>query len=158
MGLIFQDFVRNFYRLEQTQFNVVKSEQFDWPIAHGVGHNQQFMPSMKTDVSLYDGSRTIIIECKWTTATLQRRHNVERLHSDHLYQLSAYVRHHPRSASNKAAVEGLLLYPLVDIPLDVLVSIDGQRIHARTIDLTKSWELIHSDLINLIGANAFSQQ
>jgi 5-methylcytosine-specific restriction enzyme subunit McrC len=58
MGLIFQDFVRNFYRLEQTHFNV-KSEQFDWPITHGMGHGQQFMPSMNTDVSLYDGSRTI---------------------------------------------------------------------------------------------------
>lgn len=151
MGFIFQDFVRNFYRLEQTQFNV-KSEQFDWPIEHGASHGQQLMPSMNTDVSLYDGSRTIIIECKWTMATLQRRHNVERLHSDHLYQLSAYVRHHPRSAANKATVEGLFLYPLVDTPLDVLVSIEGQRIHARTVDLTKPWEMIHSDLINLIGA------
>jgi 5-methylcytosine-specific restriction enzyme subunit McrC len=157
MGLIFQDFVRNFYRVEQTQFNV-KSEQFDWPIGHGIGHGEQFMPSMNTDVSLYDGKRTIIIECKWTTATLQRRHNVERVHSDHLYQLSAYVRHHPRSVSNKTAVEGLLLYPLVDTPLDVLVSIDGQRIRARTIDLTKPWEKIHSELIKLIGDPAFGRQ
>jgi 5-methylcytosine-specific restriction enzyme subunit McrC len=82
----------------------------------------------------------------------------ERLHSVHLYQLSAYVRHHPRAASNKATVEGLLLYPLVDTPLDILVSIDGQRIQARTIDLTKSWETIHSDLIKMIGSPGLGQQ
>ena len=65
MGLIFQHFVRNFFRLEQHRFSV-KGEQIYWPIEQKVGRGHELMPVMSTDVSLDDGKRTIIIECKWT--------------------------------------------------------------------------------------------
>ena len=59
---------------------------------------------------------------------LQASHGIKRLRSEHLYQLSAYVHHHRRAKRDRGSVEGVLLYPLVDEPLDVAVNADGQSI------------------------------
>jgi 5-methylcytosine-specific restriction enzyme subunit McrC len=81
MGLIFQDFIRNFFRLEQSRF-VAKGESFAWPVDECYGQGHKLMPTMNTDTSLISDERVIIVECKWTAETLQR----DRLRSDHLYQ------------------------------------------------------------------------
>jgi hypothetical protein len=52
--------------------------------------------------------------------------------------------------SDRKTVEGLLLYPLVDEPVDVIVLVDGQWIRARTIDLSVDWEAIHDQLLCLL--------
>jgi|SRR5262249_30328449 len=147
MGLIFQDFVRNFFTLEQKEFQS-KGETFRWPIDEDYGRGQALLPTMNTDVSLLrkDETAAIIIECKWTGDTLQRG----RLRSDHLYQLNAYMRYHSRALKSPAAVEGLLLYPLVDEPVDVAVGINGQRLRVRTIDLTTDWPSIRRQLLDLL--------
>jgi 5-methylcytosine-specific restriction enzyme subunit McrC len=149
MGYIFQDFVPNFFSIEQTRFSV-KREQINWWITPDVGIGHFLIPTMNTDVSLFDGSRTIIIECKWTGTTLQEYRNVKRLSADHLYQITAYMRSHIRAKLNRQAVEGLLLYPLVDERLDVTVDLDGQWIRARTIDLSVDWNGIHDQLLCLL--------
>jgi 5-methylcytosine-specific restriction enzyme subunit McrC len=146
MGLIFQDFVRNFYAIEQTGFRV-KGESFAWPLDDGYGHGQSLMPSMNTDVSLHSALRTIIIECKWTGTTLQRG----RLQSNHLYQLSAYMRHHGHAAVSPSTVEGILLYPLTDEAVDVSVRIHNQSLRVRTLDLMRDWQEIHHDLLGLLA-------
>jgi 5-methylcytosine-specific restriction enzyme subunit McrC len=145
-GLIFQDFVRNFFRLEQKAF-AVKGERVEWPVDESYGRGHKLLPTMNTDVSLLNDSRAIIIECKWTGATLQRG----RVRSDHLYQLSAYIRHHKRALTSPSAVERLLLYPLVDEPVDVVVRIKDQRVHVRTLDLMCDWPEIHTQLLGVLG-------
>jgi 5-methylcytosine-specific restriction enzyme subunit McrC len=77
MGRIFQAFVRNFYKLEQSRF-VVKADAFDWPVLEGVGKGQGLLPIMTTDVSLRDERRTILIECKWTPETFQHNRGKKR--------------------------------------------------------------------------------
>jgi 5-methylcytosine-specific restriction enzyme subunit McrC len=147
MGLIFQDFIRNFFVLEQTEF-AVKGESFRWPVDEHYGYGHGFMPVMYTDTSLLSKShaKAIIIECKWTPITLQRG----KLRSEHLYQLNSYMRCHSRACKSLAAVEGLLLYPLVDEPVDVAVRINGQRMRVRTIDLTTDWPNIRHQLLDLL--------
>jgi 5-methylcytosine-specific restriction enzyme subunit McrC len=93
MGLIFQDFVRNFFRLEQTQF-AVKGDQIHWCVVSNIGYGHRLLPVMYTDTSLFDGTRTIIVECKWTPTTLQAGRGIKTLRSDHLYQLHAYMTQH----------------------------------------------------------------
>lgn len=105
------------------------------------------MPAMNTDTSLLSEARAIIIECKWTGATLQRG----RLRSEHLYQLSAYMRHHKRALASPTAVEGLLLYPLVVDPVDVTVRINEQWMRVRTINLMSDWSGIHRQLLDLLS-------
>jgi 5-methylcytosine-specific restriction enzyme subunit McrC len=155
MGLIFQDFVRNFFRLEQHQF-VVKGERISWIVDdnHGVGHH--LLPRMNTDTSLVDGKRTIIVECKWTPTTFQLSHGKKTIHSDHLYQLHAYMSQHDRAQLHAGTVEGLLLYPLVDEAVDVALSLKGQWIRVRTINLATSWSDIRAQLLELLRADSFS--
>jgi 5-methylcytosine-specific restriction enzyme subunit McrC len=155
MGLIFQDFVRNFFRLEQHQF-VVKGERIRWIVddSHGVGHN--LLPRMNTDTSLVDGKRTIIVECKWTPTTFQVSHGKKTIHSDHLYQLHAYMSQHDRAQLHAGTVEGLLLYPLVDEAVDVALGLKGQWIRIRTIDLATSWSDIRTQLLELLRPASFS--
>lgn len=152
MGRIFQDFVRNFFRLEQTTFTV-KGENYPWPIEAQYGHGHTLMPEMRTDTSLLHESRAIIIECKWTGETLR----LGKLSSDHLYQLSAYLRYHQRTLGSPKSVEGLLLYPLVDRPLDVEFRLNEQTVRARTIDLTTDWPIIRRQLLNLLEEQPLSR-
>src|SRR3954454_8421649 len=56
MGRIFQDFVRNFFRLEQDVF-VVKGESFPWPTDDQYGHGHALMPTMNTDTSLLSNTK-----------------------------------------------------------------------------------------------------
>jgi 5-methylcytosine-specific restriction enzyme subunit McrC len=149
MGLIFQDFVRNFFRLEQNQF-AVKGDQIHWSIDDAVGCGHYLMPTMYTDTSLYDGTRTIIIECKWTPNTLQIGRGAKTLRSEHLYQLHAYMTQHARTQQHSGTVEGLLLYPLADVPVDVAVTLKGQWIRVRTINLRLSWPDIRDQLLDLL--------
>ena len=121
MGLIFQHFIRNFFRFEQNRY-IVKGESFSWQIEQYYGWGHKLMPTMNTDTSLLSDDRVIIIECKWAAETLQRG----KLRSDHLYQLSAYMRHY-RHSGWPASVEGLLLYPLSDKPVDVVVRVGQQK-------------------------------
>ena len=149
MGVIFQYFVRNFYKLEQQEFSV-KADSFGWPALPDAGHGHYLLPSMNTDVSLHNESRCILIECKWAGEIFQYSHGIKSLRSQHLYQLYAYIRNHPRSKMKPKVVEGLLLYPQVDEPVDVAVSLDGHSVHVRTLDLQCDWPQVKGQLMTLI--------
>ena len=155
MGLIFQDFVRNFFRLEQHQF-VVKGERILWGVDNSVGLGHQLLPAMYMDTSLIDGARTIIVECKWTPTTFQVGRGVKTLRSEHLYQLHAYMSQHPRRHLSEGMVEGLLLYPLMDEPVDVTLNLKRQWIRVRTLDFATNWPDIRAQLLELLHAVPFS--
>lgn len=154
MGLIFQDFVRNFFRLEQKKFDV-KGDRIRWMVDNSLGFGHHLLPVMYTDTSLSDGGRTIIVECKWTPTTLQVGRGIKTLRSDHLYQLHAYMTQHIRGQLQGCTVEGLLLYPLVDDPIDVVLSLKGQWVRVRTIDLAASWSDIRVELLDLLRNEPF---
>jgi 5-methylcytosine-specific restriction enzyme subunit McrC len=152
MGHIFQDFIRNFYKIEQKAFRV-KGDSLGWAVSER-GRGDYLMPSLNTDVSLYSlygDQRYILIECKWTDKTFQFNRGVKSLRSEHLYQIYAYVRNHPQSKLNAAAVEGLVLYAQVDEPVDVSVCLEGHIVRVRTLDLQCDWPHIKHQLLSMIG-------
>ena len=91
MGLVFQDFVRNFYRIEQTEYRV-SSDSLAWAIERDVGHGHELFPSMQTDVSLRSKERTVVVECKWYREPLALSYGQPRIRADHLYQVFAYLK------------------------------------------------------------------
>ena len=150
MRYIFQDFVRNFFRHARTPFSV-NVEKFAWNFDPSVGYGHHLWPRMETDASLFDGRRTIIIECKWTPNVLPKsRFGSRTLRGEHLRQLHTYVTQHKHTRNGVGTVEGLLLYPLVDDPVDVAVKVDGQWLRVRTIDLATDWREIHAALLDLV--------
>jgi 5-methylcytosine-specific restriction enzyme subunit McrC len=149
MGLIFQDFIRNFFRLEQDRFDV-KGDQVRWDVDRSVGSGHHLLPAMFTDTSLSDGRRTIIVECKWTSALEIGRGGKRTLNEDHLRQLHTYMIHHARTLSHVGSVEGLLLYPLTDENLNVDLMVKGQRFRVRTINFAVDWQEIRMQLLDLL--------
>src|SRR5665811_1767925 len=70
MRKVFQDFVYNFYRIEQRQFEV-SSERLDWDTSEADDKALELLPEMITDVCLHSPSRKIVIECKFTPDALK---------------------------------------------------------------------------------------
>jgi 5-methylcytosine-specific restriction enzyme subunit McrC len=149
MAILFEDFVRNFYRMHATGF-VVRREDIHWrwiavdKVAAGL------LPKMQTDISLTSTTRKIIIDCKFTPEATQHHFEAEKLRSSHLYQVHAYVTNLPEGTLTDTC-EIMLLYPTVDTPLFASYMDKGRKISIRTIDLDQAWEGIHHDLLALLA-------
>lgn len=149
MGGIFEKFVRNFYRREQNQYRV-KSEKLSWQGQGTTVAAQQYLPAMFTDISLQSATRKIIIDTKFYRQALQLRYQKEKLISKHLYQLFTYLHHSPKTKSNQA-VEGLLLYPVVNQELNLEYTLSNYKIRICTINLNQPWPEIKKDLLQIIA-------
>jgi hypothetical protein len=72
------------------------------------------------------------------------------LNEEHLRQLYTYMTHHIRTCTHSGTVEGLLLYPLADDPVDVDLPLKGQRLRVRTINFQTDWQDIRGQLLGLL--------
>ena len=152
MWKLYQDFVFNFYRLEQREFEV-KRDRIEWdalaadPLAFGL------LPQMMTDISLRSRStppRTIIIETKYSEGLMQTHYEKQSIDSGHLYQLFAYLKNLESRSAADCHAEGILLYPAVTRRFDLQYVIRGHPIRVYTIDLSQKWQDIRSDLLQLL--------
>jgi 5-methylcytosine-specific restriction enzyme subunit McrC len=148
MALLFQEFVFNFLRKEQTSYSV-SSPQLRWYKASGEEAALKLLPIMRTDIVLADSTRSIIIDTKFYSETLQSGQHKETFWSHNVYQLYAYMRNMQALHGGRAAVEGVLLYPTVGSSLDVALTIDGHRLRVRTVDLSQPWQQIRQSLLAL---------
>ena len=110
------------------------------------------LPSMLTDVTLVRPSRKTIIDCKFYKDALVARHDRYRLHSKHLYQLTAYLQNKSRDAGWES-VDGILLYPAVNHHLDLEFALLGHGVAIKSIDLDQDWKAIHNRLLSILSAN-----
>lgn len=147
MALLFEDFVRNFYRIH-SQYRVKREDIYwRWIAADEVAAG--LLPKMQTDISLTLGGRKIIIDCKYTPEATQRHYQAEKLRSSHLFQMNAYMDNLPQDPVSDAS-EMILLYPTVDAPLKASYAHKGHKIAVRTINLNQDWQSIHADLLALV--------
>ena len=149
MAKLFEVFVRNFYRREQTIFKV-KSEKIAWQLENEASAQLQYLPIMVTDISLTSGTRQLIIDTKFYKSALQPHYDKQKLISGHLYQLFAYLKNQP-ARQQISPVEGILLYPVVQQELDLVYQLQGHRVNIKTINLNQPWPAIKTDLLQLIA-------
>jgi 5-methylcytosine-specific restriction enzyme subunit McrC len=154
MARIFEDFVRNFYRLEQTQYRV-KPLQMRWD-AVGDENQLQMLPLMRTDIHLENANSRIIIDTKYYSDTLQAHHGKNSLRSENLYQLFSYLKNCEALGTVYSDTEGILLYPAVGDKIQFSADIQGHRVRVCTVNLDQPWHLIRSDLLAMIGATKTS--
>jgi 5-methylcytosine-specific restriction enzyme subunit McrC len=148
MAILFENFVRNFYRIEMAGFDV-RSEQLNWRWKADSEGSEKLLPRMLTDISLNSGTRKIIIDCKFTPEATQQHYEAETLRSAHLYQINAYMDNLEGECAD--ACEMMLLYPTVDLPLSATFTHKGHTISIRTINLDQPWKNIHQDLLALVA-------
>ena len=151
MWSLFEDFVIEFYRREQHDFDVNRDGRGIRWNDKGTREDQRSMvPRMEGDALLDSQDRRIVLDAKWYREPLNHHYGGKKLHSAHLYQLLAYLRNREATADPGPRHEGILLYPVVTEPLRVDVCLEGFSIRARGIDLAQPWRQIHDDMLNLI--------
>lgn len=141
MASVFEEFIRNFYKIEVPEARISREDLY-WKMS---GESSNFLPKMQTDISLKIGDRKLIIDAKYYTETLQKYYNVEKIHSQHLYQLFAYL----KNQENPQA-EGILIYPTTEKSLSLEYTHEGHKIRIETLNLNQDWQGIRADLLRII--------
>ena len=150
MRLLFEGFVRNFYRIEQKEFAVGR-EDIKWLAEEVTTGAKAFLPIMRTDISLESKERKIIIDTKFSKETLQDHFGKKSVKSDNLYQLFSYMMNCACKGGIHEHCEGILLYPSVDSTPPLRYMIHGHKVSVRTINLNQDWRDIHRDLLGLLS-------
>lgn len=150
MALLFESFVRNFYRKEQTTYKVGR-ELINWDVELLGGGSVDILPVMQTDISLESSERKIIIDTKYYKETLTAHHGKEILRSEHLNQIFAYLDNvEAKGGTINKNCSGILLYPTVRCNLDESFRKKNHIIRIKTINLIQEWKGIEEDLLKII--------
>jgi 5-methylcytosine-specific restriction enzyme subunit McrC len=153
MAQLFEQFVRNFYKKEQAFYDVSR-EKIHWYMDK-VGKDDDFLPAMETDICLTakDYSRKLIIETKYYSGGFKAQTwpgSREKLISENLYQLYAYLKNLESRKGINEKCEGLLLYAAVDEEADLCFNLSGHLVRVKTLNLNQDWRKIHSSMLGII--------
>jgi 5-methylcytosine-specific restriction enzyme subunit McrC len=105
---------------------------------------------MVTDITLRHPNRTIIVDAKFYTQALARSPYGERVRSQHLYQLVAYLQNE-RMRQHHKGLSGMLIYPEVGRSLRLRYRLLGIPVLVATVDLGREWQDIEAELHGDIG-------
>lgn len=145
MPRLFERFLFRFYEKEQQPF-AVTNPHLRWQL-EGSPADVARIPVMRTDLVLTGNERVIVADAKYYVETLTERFGANTVRSEHLYQLTAYMRHVGRPAHE---VSGLLIYPRTTASVRVDVTLDGFALRVATVNLDQEWEGVHRELLELI--------
>lgn len=145
---LYESFVYAFYRRERTDLRVER-DTIRWAAAAEVPEDLEYLPVMRTDISLRSERRCLIVDTKFYREALVGRFDTEKLISGHLYQIYAYLKNLEPRGGIDAQAEAMLLYPAVRQRLRLDYQIDGHRVRICTVDLGAEWRSIRDELIAL---------
>lgn len=149
MHRLYEKFILEYYRKHYPQFNASASH-IEWDVDDGI---IQFLPTMKSDITLQFKGKTLIIDAKYYEHSMQTHslYNSRTLHSHNLYQIFTYVKN--MDAANSGIVSGILLYAKTDeeIVPDNDYMISGNRISVKTLDLNTDFSIIENQLYKLVA-------
>ena len=149
MHRLYEKFVLEYYRRHYPQFNA-SAAHIDWDVEGG---EIEYLPVMKSDITLRYQGKTLIIDTKYYERTMQTNilFNSRTLHSHNMYQIFTYVKN--MDAANSGNISGLLLYAKTDedIVPDSDYIIGGNRISVKTLDLNTDFSDIAQKLDAIAG-------
>jgi len=150
MAKLFEKFVARFYakELDPGSWSVRSQEQIHWECPKPTS----LLPEMNADAVLRGEGRTVVVECKFYRNTLQASlwSQQPKIRSAHLYQLMTYIRN-LALANPEQTVEGILVYPAVEVDLLEEFVLSGYRVKVCTIDLTQNWNIIADRMQFILG-------
>ncbi len=152
MANLFENFIRNFYKkhLNGSSYEV-KPEIIKWNLTLADPFSLEYLPQMKTDISITSDTRKIIIDTKYYKECLQEYYNKETIISSNLYQIFTYVKNAEAQGGAAINCEGILIYPTVKKELDVTYPMGNHKISVKTINLKQEWKNISRDLMKIIN-------
>ena len=151
MGRLFEDFVRGFLRTEHPRLGVRGHKSIKWDAA-AEGDAIVWFPLMETDIYVPGaGGQSVIVETKCVSEPFARggEASTVSLHSDHLYQVFAYLTNHARSYPAEPPALGLLLYATAGATFDYRYDVHGHPLWVSSVDLAKPWSVVREGLDRL---------
>lgn len=149
MNQLFEKFVYHFYRLE-TGFRV-KSEQIRWKFENLSEDGERFLPVMRTDISLLNRTRKIIIDAKFYRETMAESYSREKIKSANLYQLFSYLLNQRGDDPRTRNAAGILLYPTIEKDYDLDFKFENHPISIKTVNLNANWRTIAARLKEIVS-------
>jgi len=148
MHRLYEKFLLGYFKKEYPQYNP-KASYIDWNVDDGIS---DFLPTMKTDITLTYGSKTIIIDAKYYGKSMQTNplFYSKSIISSNLYQIFTYVKN--KDSFGSGNVSGILLYAKTDeeITPNQDYQIGGNRISVKTLDLGEDWSGIVKQLNSVV--------
>lgn len=162
MNQLFEAFIRNFYKIEQTKFTTVKAEIIKWNFeeiknnfenqSEGVfTENHNYLPQMITDISLENETEKIIIDAKYYQETMRENYGKEKINSSNLYQLFSYLVNQEDGTEKTQKAKGILLYPTTEKEYNLNYKFKNHQIEIKTLNLNADWREIERRLKEIIG-------
>ncbi len=149
MCRLFEKFVLEYYKKHHPELKPCAA-QIDWNIEKEQS-TTNILPIMQTDILLTIQDRTLIIDTKYYTRSMQKQFDKVTIHSNNLYQINTYVTEYDEE--HKGNVDGMLLYAKTQEEIVSDNSIkkkDGNIIYFRTLDLNTDFENIKKRLDSFV--------
>ncbi|WP_462413736.1 5-methylcytosine-specific restriction endonuclease system specificity protein McrC [Neobacillus sp. Marseille-QA0830] len=148
MSRLYEKFLLGYFKKEYPQYRA-NASYIEWNVDDGM---TDFLPAMKSDITLTFGGKTLIMDAKYYGETLKTNtmFQTKSISSANLYQIFTYVKNKDRTGSGN--VSGVLLYAKTEeeITPDHDYQIGGNRISVKTLDLDADW----SGIVNQLNAVA----
>ena len=138
MNRLFEKFVLEYYRVHHRELSA-HPDHIEWDLADRETAVIDFLPEMKTDITLHNGNRTLIIDTKYYGKMMQEQFDKQTIHSGNLYQIFTYVKNLDKD--NTGDISGMLLYAQTQesIAPDLDAHFGPNRILVRTLDLNQEF-------------------
>jgi 5-methylcytosine-specific restriction enzyme subunit McrC len=149
MSNIYERFILGYYKKEFPKYNP-SSKEIKWKTTE----TDNYLPKMLSDTMLVDignKRKKLIIDAKYYEKISQTWYDADKIRSNHLYQIFAYVKNEDKD--NTGLVDGLLLYAKTDdskIP-NSTYNLDGNQISVQTLDLNKDFFDIKNQLNSIVN-------
>jgi 5-methylcytosine-specific restriction enzyme subunit McrC len=147
MSRLYEKFLLEYFKKHYPMFAVTAS-YIDWQTDDGV---IDFLPQMRSDVTIKYGDVTMIIDAKYYSKSMQGNQYSDQktIHSNNLYQIFTYVKN--KDFYKTGSVMGMVLYAKTDelIKPDEKYEMSGNSIYVRTLDLDCDFSRIEEQLENI---------
>ena len=147
MHSLYERFILEYYRYHYKGVLSANSTQVPWNTDDGV---IDFLPVMQTDIMLKRKDKTLIIDAKYYTSSMQKgQYDKVTINSGNLYQIFTYVKNYDTAGDGN--VSGMLLYAKTDeeITPDNEYMMSGNKISVKTLDLNREFADIAKQLDNI---------
>ena len=151
LNKLFEKFVLNYYKRHYPNLKA-NADYIKWNISNSEDSiGLELLPSMKSDITLHTENHTLVIDTKYYSKMTQVQYGQNKLHSNNMYQIFAYVNNVDKEHCGN--VSGMLLYAQTteDVIPKFDAIINGNRIMVRTLDLNKKFDIIRTQLDNIVA-------
>ena len=142
MHELYEKFILGYYRFHYPELHA-NPDWLDWDTDDGF---DEFLPRMKTDITLKYKGKTLIIDAKYYENMMTSNFDIQSYRSANLYQIYTYVKNWDKKHTGDVA--GMLLYAKTSesIQPNSTYLIAGNQISVKTLDLNQPFSQIASAL------------